>query len=732
MRNKWWLPLALFAGLTLLATYPGWLQPAEMVPGDIGDPLLNTWTLAWDAHALLVQPGRFFDANIFFPLSNTLAYSEHLFSSAILVFPLSALTRQPVLVYNVSLLLSFPMCGLGMYWLVLRWTRCRLAAFVAGVAFAFAPYRLAAIAHLQLLTLQWLPLTILGLDGLLTASGRRRHRWTFLFAVFLGLQVLASWYLAVFSGLIVAVYMLSWFVAAPTGLGKTRPRSPGRPIIRLILALFLVALCCLPFALPYLPAMPELLATRPPEMAASLSAFPADYLATSSSARLLGPVTEIFRRRPNFTQENTLYAGAITVTLALVGLASALRAAPSGFTWPPGGRWRVLALAVTAAVAIGLTFSPPYLALVRLIPAAQVVRVPARWMIPAGFALAGLAGFGSAAVVRRLIAIGKRRSGTGRRGLARGITAALIVLVMAESFSAPVPLAEAGLTPDQRLAYEHLGTLATSGAASTWGVIELPMHVAPHPEYPETKRLLASTVGWWGLVNGYSGLTPARQTALAADMADFPDDASMEALRSLAGQNVRYLLVHADQLQERPEWEDRSRWLAEADPTLLPAGRWGANHLYAINTFGADWPRQPSIVGDGFWSTLNLQAADVRFSSPAGDSISLLAALATSAGSETQLTLYWQANEPVHGDYTVFVHSLDATGAILSQADGPPVSGHLPTSQWETGVVVQDNRALSPGSTYLVGLYDPHDGSRLAAATATGTALANNAYPILP
>ena len=208
--------LLLYTLLALVVTHPLWLHSADAVPGDIGDPLLNTWIIAWDAHATLTNPLQLFDANIFFPLPNTLAYSEHLYSTAALILPLGLVSGQPVLGYNLSLLLSFPLAGLGMYLLVLHWTHRHGAAFLAGLAYAFAPYRLAAIAHLQLLTIQWLPFSLLALDWILKSQTPhpRSHRAKYwpLFVIFTTLQVLASWYLAVFTVLVLGLYTLGWWV----------------------------------------------------------------------------------------------------------------------------------------------------------------------------------------------------------------------------------------------------------------------------------------------------------------------------------------------------------------------------------------------------------------------------------------------------------------------------------------------------------------------------------------
>src|SRR5262249_12667357 len=61
--------------LPVPATLPRWPAPAELgtMAVALGDPLLTTWILAWDAHAPQTAPLRFFDANMFHPRRGTLA-----------------------------------------------------------------------------------------------------------------------------------------------------------------------------------------------------------------------------------------------------------------------------------------------------------------------------------------------------------------------------------------------------------------------------------------------------------------------------------------------------------------------------------------------------------------------------------------------------------------------------------------------------------------------------------
>jgi hypothetical protein len=89
---------------------------------------------------------------------------------------------------------------------------------------------------------------------------------------------------------------------------------------------------------------------------------------------------------------------------------------------------------------------------------------------------------------------------------------------------------------------------------------------------------------------------------------------------------------------------------------------------------------------------------------------------------ETELTLqlWWRALAPPQGNYSVFIHVLNATGEIVAQADGIPLEGRYPTSAWGAGEPIVDTRILvlpsdlSAGDYSLaLGLYDPVDGSRL-------------------
>ena len=71
------------------------------------------------------------------------------------------LTANPLIAYNATLLLTFPLSALSMLILVNYLTRRFPAALIAGFIYGFTPIRLAHLHHIQLESLMWLPLLLL-------------------------------------------------------------------------------------------------------------------------------------------------------------------------------------------------------------------------------------------------------------------------------------------------------------------------------------------------------------------------------------------------------------------------------------------------------------------------------------------------------------------------------------------------------------------------------------------
>ncbi|HET9315926.1 MAG TPA: hypothetical protein VFQ51_10070, partial [Vicinamibacteria bacterium] len=170
LRGESGLVLLLLVLLAILLTWPATAHLGSTVI-DLGDPLLTTWILAWDLHALAVAPLRFFDANMFHPHRWPLAYTEPLLG----LVPLAGVARLagagPLLAHNLLWLATFPLTGLAMFWLVRHLTGHSGAAALAAVLYAFSPFRFGQLGHVQILSHQWLPLMLLGLHRAARSGG---------------------------------------------------------------------------------------------------------------------------------------------------------------------------------------------------------------------------------------------------------------------------------------------------------------------------------------------------------------------------------------------------------------------------------------------------------------------------------------------------------------------------------------------------------------------------------
>ena len=171
--------LLLYTGLAVALTWPLILGITSNVPGDLGDSLLNMWILSWGAeHLPRVLSGalswqQFWDANIFYPEPMSLAFSEHLFGQVLQILPIYWLTGNIILCYNLLFISSFALSAFGAYLLVRDLTGNTRAALIAGLIYGFLPYRIASIPHLQVMSSQWMPFALYGLNRYITTGSRQ-------------------------------------------------------------------------------------------------------------------------------------------------------------------------------------------------------------------------------------------------------------------------------------------------------------------------------------------------------------------------------------------------------------------------------------------------------------------------------------------------------------------------------------------------------------------------------
>jgi hypothetical protein len=190
-----------FCLLTSTLTWPYVTRLRDAVAGP-GDPYLLSWILWWDYHQTFTDPLNLFHANILYPYRYTLAFSEHSYGLALPFFPLFALGFRPLTVHAVAMFLGFALSGYGAFRLARTLTNSYGAAWVAGIVFAFVPYRFNLMAQLVYLFSMWIPLLFEALVLFVRSRTRKRAAWLG-FAFFMTGLTTISWLLLAIIPLVV-------------------------------------------------------------------------------------------------------------------------------------------------------------------------------------------------------------------------------------------------------------------------------------------------------------------------------------------------------------------------------------------------------------------------------------------------------------------------------------------------------------------------------------------------
>jgi hypothetical protein len=578
--------LIVYVGVTLALTWPLARGIAKDVPSDLGDPLFAMWAMSWDATHL---GAGWWSANVFYPHPLALAYSEHFLPQALQALPIYFVTKNPILCYNVVFLSTFVLSGLGMFLFAREITGSREGAFVAGFAYAFAPYRMASLPHLQILSSAWLPFVLFGFrrffsSGTLKPLGGAVIAWV--------VQNLSCGYYFFYFSPVIALYV-AWEIAV------RRLWTNRRVLAAVAIAIGATAALTAPFMLPYL-TLRNL--GFNPRAAKEVDRFAADvysYLTAAPTLRVWGTLARVWPK-----PEGALFPGLTTVALAAVAAVHAWRKARfaawfttaalavtavlSGllFGWTfrlpvlkitgfgrtvlvaaalaavtlarsrearsAVRRWledpaAILSLITVAGAAMSLGTritakgrvvldTAPYALFYRFVPGFDALRVPSRFGMVVAFGLAALAAIGVAAI---------------RDERRRHNVALLAVAVIAVEFLAvPLPM-NGNSTTYERPGLAPLPDTVDTGAGappvyrfiaslpSSAAIVELPLG---EPAF-DIRYMFYSTLHWKPLVNGYSGGAPADYQLLDTSLQDATTRPN-RAWRALMESRATHVVVH--------------------------------------------------------------------------------------------------------------------------------------------------------------------------------------------
>ena len=523
-----------FTVLTLLGTYPLVRDAASAIPSDLGDPVLNAWILGWDADRIRHGFQGLWNAPNYFPYPQTLTYSEHLLGIALLTAPVQWISGNPVLAYNFAVVVSYVLAGTGMYLLALSLTGSRLAAVVSGVAFAFVPYRVAQLPHLQVLMAGWMPLSLFALHRYFDSGSRLALLG---FAAAYSLQALSNIYFMYFLVVPVAIVVTAELIRG------RRPRR--RTFAELAVAGILILAVLAPVAVAYLQTHGEQGFGRSRANMVRSSADVISYFQIHPRLSIWGDVLERGRA------EGELFPGFLLIGLATAGLAAGLAPAQKGvLRLTPTCRGAARLYGTIGVVAFVLSLGPepaafgrvlttsgPYDWLLSVVPGLEGMRVPARLAVVVHLALSVLAAVGVTVLVR---------------SVAQRIAPAVCVLVATTIFAegyAPVPMRP--FDPSPSAAHEWIRT-QPPGA-----VLEVPLTLRGRPHTAFNVRYQFATLHHGHpVVNGYSGYTTPLFRFLADTSSPLLElNHYAEVVRGLRSLGVRYVVVNTPLYENRSDAE---------------------------------------------------------------------------------------------------------------------------------------------------------------------------------
>jgi hypothetical protein len=616
------LAITLYALLVVVLTWPLVLHITTHIPGSAVwafDESTFVWNMWWFKFSLLdlgqspLQTGY-----IFYPLGIDLVLYTFNFFNALLGLPFQMLLSL-TLASNLVILLTYVMSGYGTYLLVLYLLvsgrqrgrgevdilQYKLAAFVAGVVYAFAASRMiyAALGHYDMVTAQWFPFYTLFLLKALREPGYRNAIVAGVFAVFALLAEMIYGVFLLFLTLILLFFELragkapqpASYVPSSRGHLAYRVSPGGYHLLRMIPPLAVMALTVATLWSPVM--IPILRAFVQGDFSLvgwgeglKLSADLVGWFTPTPLHPLFGAddwpahLRTVVEGNAPFRDVNTVFLGYGILVMAVIGAIG---------VWKQARAWAWAAV-IFAVFTLGpllqingqflfplddllreqgltqdVTFPMPF-ALLHYIPIIKANRVPNRFSVVLGLTLAVLVGFGTYWILAKVA--GSRVAGSKPGGISstgreaeRSLPATflpvtlilatlLLVIVLFDQVSVPLPLTDAQVPGPYTTLAAEAGDFAVlqlplgwRNSFGTWGAerTQLQYYQSLHH-----KRMLAGNISrapdfkfeYFTRIPLFRALT---DTQLYREVdAETLDRAGDQAEELMALYDVRYLIVH--------------------------------------------------------------------------------------------------------------------------------------------------------------------------------------------
>ncbi len=658
--------------LTLAMTWPAAGQLGTHLLGSGDDMWVHYWNNWWVKRVLQHGGNVYYTPLLFHPTGVSLVYHNFAWVNIALWLVLEPLTGG-VAAYNLVHLVHVPLCGLAMFALAHRLTGSHAAAFIAGLVYAFWPYRMLDTNHPNMVSTEGFPLLMLALWNLFRSG--RPVRDGLIAGVLLALIGYMRWQLLILASFLIVLYLLYSLIGERRRWNR---RVMGGLALMAVVALALMTPALLPMAREALAgdSAEELyvVSTSDPEQ---------DLLAwiIPQHQHLLGGLyTRVF---PGYGQDearahHSAFLGYVAVGLSVVGI---VKQRGHRETW----FWVGLAI-VCFVFALGpyLRFDGveyphiplPY-RLIGWLPPVQMLRHPHRFTALLGLPVAVLAGCGASALKTWLVC--RRRRANWQFALhifGAAVTVLLGALILVDYLSIPTDMVSARVPAFYAALAEEPGDFAIVGLPGKRQITERYMFYQTVHGRPllsgHVSRLPPQAMAFSDSVPLIAGAYRSSTGGINTELSDIS-----RQLAALSEAGFRYIVIHKELTQAALVEEWRSY--------LVIAPHYEDSEV-------------------AVYSTAPVAGGDFTLAHDLGAGVGIVRIDLKRLGSALALEIVWGTTAAPGMDHQVDIALVDEAGHV-SQVRRFKISPAWPSREWPANAVVRDEFPIQPAPDLDEGVY---------------------------
>ncbi|MCL4353575.1 hypothetical protein M1615_03885 [Patescibacteria group bacterium] len=517
----------IFLVLAIYITYPLIFHLGSLTPG-LGDELFIAYIQNWVMHILFLNPFHLFDASIYFPYRNTLAFSDIFVTSSLLALIPTKILGEPMAAFNFTLITSLLLLGFSLFCLSFYITRDFAASLFSGILVIFSPAVLARAGHLQILSVEWVIFSVL---FFVIYLNNPKYKYLLLSCLFFLLQVYNSFLPGYF--IIFWVLFMIFFLFA---YKKVRLKDIFSKKVMVIL--FFTLFITVPIIIPYYQVSNRFHYTRDIRDTIHFALQPEDLFYPSGVTRLQKPLLGLasLEKIPANAELKPGYLGLVFSLLVILSVVYAIKQFSrrdyilnSFFITSIFG----LLLSLGPALHLGrhtihkpFPIILPYALFYYIIPGFKGIRNSSRWEML--FIIA------SSVVIAIFLSSVLKNMKTTKKTM---LCIILFLAIIAE-YKFPMKFYGIPAKKDFPKVYHWIARQSKNESFIQMPIFNWDMW--PYTEY-ELRREYYFTLSFPKMLNGYSGFSPPEwQKLVRYELLNFPTQDSISRLKKLG---VDYILV---------------------------------------------------------------------------------------------------------------------------------------------------------------------------------------------